>query len=132
MYFYSMLKWKKTSYMKKIQEIIIDLQKNAITWKNMILEKFRKKNHQIWSLYEGKIPVTNFNSEFKREISHIVVFFTSPTWHNSKNNFNAQRSHKRLCLTVVVPGLYRRQAAGSIAMEHKLFLFSRKTMTIMY
>jgi len=38
MYFYSMLKWKKTSYMKKIQEIIIDLQKNAITRKNMILE----------------------------------------------------------------------------------------------
>ena len=80
---------------KKVQEIIIDL-KNAITRKNMILEKFRKKNHQIWSIYEGEIPVTNFNSELKREISHIVVFFTSPTWHNSKNNFNAQRSHKRL------------------------------------
>ena len=44
MYFYSMLKWKKTSYMKKIQEIIIDLQKNAITRKNMILEKIRKKS----------------------------------------------------------------------------------------
>ena len=97
----------------------------------MILEKFRKKNHQIWSLYEGKIPVTNFNSELKREISHIVVFFTSPTWHNSKNNFNAHAVTKD-CLTVVVPGLYLRQVAGSIAMEHKLFLFSRKTMTIMY
>ena len=117
--------------MKKIQEIIID-KINTITRKNMILEKFRKTNHQIWSLYEGEIPVTNFNSELKREISHIVVFFTSPTWHNSKNNFDAQRSHKRLCLTVVVPGLYLRHVAGSIAMEHKLFLFSRKTMTIMY
>jgi len=40
MYFYSMLKWKKTSYMKKIQEILIDLQTNAIKQKNMIFEKF--------------------------------------------------------------------------------------------
>ena len=115
---------------KKVQEIIIDL-KNAITRKNMILEKFRKKNHQIWSLYEGKIPVTNFNSELKREISHIVVFFTSPTWHHNKRILMLNAVTKD-CLTVVVPGLYRRQAAGSIAMEHKLFLFSRKTMTIMY
>ena len=67
--------------MKKIQEIIINLQKNAITRKNMILEKIRKKNHQIWNLYEGEIPVTNFNPELKRKISIIGVFFASPTWH---------------------------------------------------
>ena len=53
--------------MKKIQEIIINLQKNAITRKNMILEKIRKKNHQIWNLYEGEIPVTNFNPELKKK-----------------------------------------------------------------
>ena len=79
----------------------------------MILEKLGNKNHQSWSSYAGEIPVKNFNSELKREISHIVVFFTSPTWHNSKNNFDAQRSHKRLCLTVVVPGLYLRQVHGA-------------------
>ena len=66
--------------MKKIKEIIIDL-KNAITQKNIILEKFRKKNHQIWNSYEGEIPVTYFNPELKRKISIIVVFFASPTWH---------------------------------------------------
>ena len=66
--------------MKKLQEIIINLQKNAITRKNMILEKIRKNNHQIWNLYEGEIPVTNFNPELKK-ISIMVVFFASPTWH---------------------------------------------------
>ena len=67
--------------MKKIKEIIIDLQKNTITRKNIILEKFRKKNHQIWNSYEGEIPITNFNPELKIKISIIVVFFASPTWH---------------------------------------------------
>ena len=50
----------------------------------MILEKFRKKNHQLWSSYERVIPITNFNSELKREIQIIVEFFTSPTWRNIK------------------------------------------------
>ena len=85
MYFYSMLKWKKTSYMKKIQEILIDLQTNANKWKNMILEKFKKKNHQIWSSYVGEIPVINFNSELKRDIPIIFVFFSlhiaHVAWH---------------------------------------------------
>jgi len=85
MYFYSMLKWKKTSYMKKIQEILIDLQTNAIKRKNMILEKFKKKNHRIWSSHAGEIPVKNFNSELKREIPIIFVFFslciTHVAWH---------------------------------------------------
>ena len=101
------------------------LTKNAITQKNMILEKFRKKNHQTWS-HEGKIPVTNFNSELKREISHIVVFFTSPTWHNSKNNFNAQRSHKRLCFAVVVPGLYLSRSQVRLPWSTSCFYFPEK------
>ena len=52
--------------MKKIKEIINDL-KNAITQKNIILEKFRKKNHQIWSSYEEEILITKFNSGSKRK-----------------------------------------------------------------
>ena len=34
----------------------------------MILEKFRKKKHQIWIMYDGEIPVTNFKSRLKGEI----------------------------------------------------------------
>ena len=59
--------------MKKIQEILIDLQTNAIKQKNMIFEKFQKNNHQIWSSDAGEIPVRNFNSESKREIPTIFV-----------------------------------------------------------
>ena len=33
----------------------------------MILEKIGKKNHQIWSSYEGEIPHTNFNPRLKEE-----------------------------------------------------------------
>ena len=40
--------------MKKIQEIIIDLQKNAITRKNMILEKIRKKSIKFGVYTRGK------------------------------------------------------------------------------
>jgi hypothetical protein len=35
----------------------------------MILEKFRKKNHQIRSLEEGEKLVTSFNLRLKREIT---------------------------------------------------------------
>ena len=98
--------------MKKIQEIIID-KTNTISRKNMILEKFRKTNHQIWSLYEGEIPVINFNSELKGEISIIVVFFTSPTWQNTKINFNAHHTQKPSFSLVVVPCLCLRQDSGS-------------------
>ena len=69
--------------MKKIQEILIDLQTNAIKRKNMILEKIKKKNHRIWSSYEGEIPVKNFNSELKREIPIIFVFFSLNIAHVS-------------------------------------------------
>ena len=43
-------------------------------WKFLILEKFRNKNHQIWSYYEGEIPTTKFNSGLKRKrwIAHVV------------------------------------------------------------
>ena len=69
--------------MKKIQEILIDLQTNAIKRKNMILEKFKKKNHRIWSSYAGEIPVKKFNSELKREIPIIFVFFNLCITHVS-------------------------------------------------
>ena len=29
--------------------------------------KIEKKNHQIWSSYEGEIPHTNFNPRLKEE-----------------------------------------------------------------
>ena len=45
--------------------------------------KIQEKNRQIRSSYEGEIPVTNFNYGLKREIPTKVVFFTSPTWHNT-------------------------------------------------
>ena len=41
----------------------------------MILEKFRKKNHQIWSSYEGEIPIIKFNSRLKRKIWITHLFF---------------------------------------------------------
>jgi len=40
--------------------------KNKINERRVILEKFRKKNHQIWIKYDGEIPVTNLNSRLKR------------------------------------------------------------------
>ena len=33
----------------------------------MILEKIGKKNHRIWSSYEGEIPHTSFNPGLKEE-----------------------------------------------------------------
>ena len=40
----------------------------------MILEKFRKKNHQIRSSYEGEIPITKFSSRLKRKDELHVCF----------------------------------------------------------
>jgi len=34
----------------------------------MILENFRKKNNQIWSLYDREIPIINLKFGLKREI----------------------------------------------------------------
>ena len=39
-----------------------------INERRMILEKFKKNNHQIWIKYDGEIPVTNFNSRLKGQI----------------------------------------------------------------
>jgi hypothetical protein len=44
-------------------------ESNTITCCSMILENFRKKNHLIWSSYEGERLVKSFNSRKKREIS---------------------------------------------------------------
>ena len=37
----------------------INIQKGSLKWKVMILENFRKKNNQIWSLYDREIPIIN-------------------------------------------------------------------------
>ena len=39
----------------------------------MILEKIGKKNHKIWSSYEGEIAHTNFNPRLKEERRTIHV-----------------------------------------------------------
>jgi hypothetical protein len=49
------------------QDLSINIQTNATKWHIMILEKFRKKNHQIWSYYEGVIPITKFTSGLERK-----------------------------------------------------------------
>ena len=53
--------------MKKIQKVAIYIQIDTIKWKILILEKFKKKNHQIWISYDREIPFTNFNSELKEK-----------------------------------------------------------------
>ena len=50
----------------------------------MILEKFRKKNNQIWSSYEGEIPIIIFNSRLKRKIwNHTSVLRYRLRYKNS-------------------------------------------------
>ena len=39
--------------------------KTSFNERRVILEKFRKNNHQIWIKYDGEIPVTNFNSRLE-------------------------------------------------------------------
>jgi hypothetical protein len=46
----------------------------------MILEKFWKKKHRIWIIYDGEILVTKFNSRLKEEIPTIIVFFILSQW----------------------------------------------------
>jgi hypothetical protein len=41
----------------------------------MILEKFWKKKHRIWIIYDEEILVTKFNFRLKEEIPTITVFF---------------------------------------------------------
>ena len=75
----------------KITAIIIQI--NNIKWKNVILEKTRKKNHQIWSSYEGEIPHTNFNPRLKEErrTIHVLLWVHEFPWeffHNRQGNLN--------------------------------------------
>ena len=65
-FFYSLLRWHKR-HMQEIQEIPINIQKNIIKWKILILEKSRKKNHPSWSSYDREILYTSFNSRLKRK-----------------------------------------------------------------
>jgi len=43
MCFYYLLKCKEISYLKAIQEMMINIKTNAMEWKILFLEKFRKK-----------------------------------------------------------------------------------------
>jgi len=107
------------------------LTKNSITRKNMILEKFRKKNHQIWSSYERVIPLTNFNSELKREIQIIVEFFTSPTWHNVKKNLMLDTvTNQRVVWWCSAQSLLQAGRSFESYGAQVLILFSRKKMMI--
>ena len=63
-FFYTAFRGKKIwhrNWIYKIECVI----KNVIDERRVILEKFRKNNHQIWIKYDGEIPVTNFNSRLK-------------------------------------------------------------------
>ena len=60
----------------KYKLTVIIIQKNKIKWIAMILEKIKKKNHRIWSSYEGGIVDTSFNPELKEERPTIHLLFT--------------------------------------------------------
>jgi hypothetical protein len=53
--------------MKKINVITINMKTSDITWKIVILQKFRKKNQWIWSYYDWETLVSNFNYRLKRK-----------------------------------------------------------------
>ena len=57
---------KKIRRTRKIKKAI-NIPKNVIIWKSVILEKIRKKNHQAWGYYKEEIHVTSFNSRLKRK-----------------------------------------------------------------
>jgi len=56
---------KKYKLYNQDPKIACNIQANTIKWKNLILEKFREKYHQIRSSYDGEIPITIFNSRLK-------------------------------------------------------------------
>jgi hypothetical protein len=60
--------------MKIILLIIINIQTNEIIWKNVILEKNKRKNHRIRSSYEWEITITNFNSGLKEQRGSTHLF----------------------------------------------------------
>ena len=56
-FFYTAFRGKKIwhrNWIYKIECVI----KNVIDERRVILEKFKKNNHQIWIKYDGAIPVT--------------------------------------------------------------------------
>jgi len=57
-------KKNKIRHRNRIYEIESAI-KNIINERRVILEKFKKNNHQIWIKYDGEIPVTNFNSRLE-------------------------------------------------------------------
>ena len=63
-FFYTAFRGKKKRHRNWIYEIEC-VSKNIIDVRRVILEKFRKNNHQIWIKYDEEIPVTNFNSRLK-------------------------------------------------------------------
>ena len=63
----------------KYKLTVIIIQKNKIKWIAMILEKIKKKNHQIWSWYEWEIPDTRFNPGLKRERQTILGCSSEPS-----------------------------------------------------
>ena len=63
-FFYTAFTGNKIKHRNWIYEIECVI-KNVIDERRVILEKFRKNNHQIWIKYDGAIPVTNFNSSLK-------------------------------------------------------------------
>ena len=74
-FFLSSIKLEENMLYGKNQDISINIQTNATKLNIMILEKFEKKNHQIWSYYEGVIPITKFTSGLKRKrwIAYVFV-----------------------------------------------------------
>ena len=70
----------------------INIQKGSLKWKVIILENFRKKNNQIWSLYDREIPIINLKFRLKREIWNIHVFFTIFLAAQQSNQGNTQFS----------------------------------------
>ena len=80
--FYPTFRGKKIRQRNWIYEIECVI-KHVIDERRLILEKIRKNNYQIWTLYDGETPGAIFNSRLKREISTIRVFISI-----NRSNFN--------------------------------------------
>jgi hypothetical protein len=58
---------RKDNVYNKFYKITTYMQVNVIKWQRLILDKIRKKNHNIWSYYDREIPLTSFNCRLKRK-----------------------------------------------------------------
>jgi hypothetical protein len=54
MFFYSPFMWEKQVVEKRNNKKQLTCKHTLLEWSIMILEKFKKKNHQILSLYKGE------------------------------------------------------------------------------